>query len=108
MFTYGFQEKNGCVRPSYDPAIMLAYVKDRDKDSVIADIDLWPLWEAVTKIPVLLVRGAESDILTHETAIQMQSCHPHLTLKEISGCGHAPALMEDAQVAMVKEWLKAN
>jgi pimeloyl-ACP methyl ester carboxylesterase len=105
MFKYGLQEKNGCFRANYDPAIMAAYAKDRDKDAVITDISLWPLWEVLTKIPVLLIRGETSDILTRETAQLMQSSHPRLTLKEIPACGHAPALMEDGQIAIVKAWL---
>jgi len=105
MFTYGLQEKNGCWRAAYDPAIMAAYSTDRDKEAAVADLDLWGLWEAVTKIPVLLIRGAESDLLSRETALAMQSRHPNLTLREIPGCGHAPALMEDSQIMMVKDWL---
>jgi pimeloyl-ACP methyl ester carboxylesterase len=56
---------------------------------------------------VLLLRGAESDLLTRETAQQMTTRGPKATLIEIPGVGHAPMLMEDSQIAMVKDFLLA-
>jgi pimeloyl-ACP methyl ester carboxylesterase len=61
------------------------------------------LW-ALVKIPVLLIRGAESDLLLRETAAEM-AAQPHVHLAEIAGAGHAPALMDPAQVALVADFL---
>ena len=108
IFTYGLQEKNGCFRPAYDPAIMGAYSADRAAQENVVDLNLWGLWEAVKKIPVLLIRGAESDLLTRETALQMKAQHPNLTLHEIEGAGHAPALMEESQIKLITDWLKTT
>ena len=63
------------------------------------------LWEKVT-IPVLLIRGAESDILPAETAAEMAGA-AHVRLAEVAGVGHAPALMDPAQIALVAEFLAA-
>jgi pimeloyl-ACP methyl ester carboxylesterase len=103
LFAHGFQQTPaGRIRFAYDPAIMPA---DAPPPDTVVDINLWPMWEAVQAIPVLLVRGAESDILTHETAAEMLSRHPRLTLHEITGTGHAPTLMEASQIALVRDWL---
>jgi pimeloyl-ACP methyl ester carboxylesterase len=51
-----------------------------------------------------LIRGAASDLLLPETAAEMAS-QPHVRLAEIAGAGHAPALMDAAQVALVRDFL---
>jgi len=101
LFAHSFQETAGGIRFACDPAVIASI----SPDDLAEDIDLWPLWQAVTAIPVLLVRGEESDILSRQTALNMQSRHPRLTLREISHTGHAPALMEDAQITMISDWL---
>ena len=52
------------------------------------------------------MRGAESDLLSAETARAMAQ-RPGVRLAEIPGCGHAPALMDPAQIALVSEFLSA-
>ena len=54
---------------------------------------------------VLVLRGADSDLLTKETAEEMKHRGPGATVVEFAGCGHAPALMEATQVAVVRDWL---
>jgi pimeloyl-ACP methyl ester carboxylesterase len=56
--------------------------------------------------PVLVLRGAESDLLTLETAAKMKTRGPGATVVEFAGCGHAPALMNAGQVAVVRDWLR--
>ncbi|MFC7551758.1 alpha/beta fold hydrolase [Pseudoroseomonas wenyumeiae] len=81
---------NGRVVLHYDPAIAVPM-----RGAPPADVALWPLWETL-KLPVLLLRGAESPLLTAETAERMAS-RPGVTLVTVPGCGHAPALMDPAQ-----------
>lgn len=100
LFKYGLREN----RFAYDPAI----INGLPKQEVVEDIDLWPLWDAVKKIPTLLIRGERSDILRWETAREMEKTHPNLTFYEAANAGHAPALMADAQIAVLKEWLLRN
>ncbi len=56
--------------------------------------DLWPLWRAVRKIPVLAVRGAASDILSAETLARMQAEKPDMLAVTVPGTGHCPTLNE--------------
>lgn len=104
LLKYGLEERGGRIYFTYDPAI---FSIGFSKDTPLVDVNLWPLWEAVSALPVLLIRGMESDILLHETAVEMQSRHPQFTLHEIAGVGHAPALMEDGQMAVIEGWLGA-
>ena len=79
-------------------------------EPALADVDLWPLWDAV-RCPSLLLRGAESDLLSADTARAMTRRgprNPPLQLVELPGIGHAPSLMQPEQVALVREFLLAN
>jgi len=95
----GHQNADGSWRLHYDPAIAIAF-----RQAANLDIDLWSVWEQVT-CPVLILRGEESDILTRDTAYQMLERGPAAELIEFPGTGHAPSLMEDAQIEAVRSWL---
>lgn len=56
--------------------------------------DLWPLFGALAHLPVLLVRGALSQILLPETVARMREVHTGLEVIEVPGVGHAPTLVE--------------
>lgn len=92
---------DGRCHMRYDPRIAEVFLPMADED-----LDLWPLFNAVA-CPTLLLRGANSDLLLHETAAQMAQ-KPNVTLVEIPNCGHAPALYSDAQIAIVREFLAAG
>lgn len=70
----------------------------------LQDIDLWALWRRI-EVPVLALRGERSDLLLPETAAEMARTGPCARVLEVPGCGHAPALMEPAQIAPLVEWL---
>ena len=63
-------------------------------------------WDTIT-CPTLVLRGADSDLLLRTTAEEMQTRGPRARLVEFSGIGHAPMLMADDQIAVVKEFLLA-
>ncbi len=69
-----------------------------------AAIDLWPIWDRVT-CPVLLLRGAESDLLRADDARMMTRRGPQAHLVEFPGVGHAPMLMDPGQILPVRNWL---
>jgi len=87
---------------AYDPAIAVPF-----KGEGLEDVVLWPVWEAV-RCPVLVLRGAESDVLSAETAERMAKSGPKAEVRTITGCGHAPALMDARQIAIVRDWLSAT
>lgn len=85
-------------RLHYDPAIAHAFTA-----APIEDVALWPIWEAVA-VPTLVLRGAASDLLSQDTADRMAR-RAAVRVHEISGAGHAPALMADDQIALVRDFL---
>ncbi|MBI5440451.1 MAG: alpha/beta hydrolase [Deltaproteobacteria bacterium] len=90
---------SGGYRLCYDPSIAVPL-----RLAPPSDVDLWSVWEAVT-CPVLVLRGAESDVLTSETAKEMKRRGPRARVVEFGGVGHAPALMAADQVGVVRDWL---
>jgi pimeloyl-ACP methyl ester carboxylesterase len=92
----------GGLRLHYDPAILTAFGA-----GPIEDVDLWPVWDRIEQA-VLVLRGAQSDLLLAETAAEMAVRGPRAEVVEIPGCGHAPGLMDPAQIALVRDWLLAG
>ena len=84
----------------YDPGIAVPF---RDAP---APPSLWPLWDAIA-CPTLLLRGAESDLLSRATAQEMTQRGPRPRLVEFEGVGHAPTLMAADQVEAVAAFLRA-
>jgi pimeloyl-ACP methyl ester carboxylesterase len=95
------QQPDGSWRPHYDPRIAEAYhAQPLDKD-----LDLWPIYDAV-RCPTLVVRGAQSDLLSHGTAVEMTRRGPKARLAEIRGVGHAPTLLHADQIGIVRDFLQ--
>jgi len=69
--------------------------------------DLWPLWGALAKVPILVIRGAHSDILGAATLTRMQREKPDLKVLTVANRGHAPLLDEPECVAAIDEFLAA-
>jgi len=94
---------NGDVTPHYDPAIVGQFVHYPD------DYLLWHHYDAL-QIPVLLLRGVESDLVLRETADQMETRGPGarglLQRIEVPGCGHAPALNVPEQLQWVSDFIE--
>ena len=92
---------NGRVTPHYDPAIVRQlFVHPRDYEQ-------WPHWDALA-LPVLVLRGAESDLLLPEVAAAMAQRGKRARVEEVPGCGHAPALNVAAQIELVRRFLDAG
>ena len=91
-------------KPHYDPAISVPF-KALTREMVAgAEVLTWAAYDAIT-CPTLLLRGADSDLLTRETALAMTQRGPKARLVEFSGVGHAPLLVADDQVRTVREFL---
>jgi len=93
------QRGDGRYGLAYDPAIAEAF-----KAQPMDDVDLWTFWDRI-RCPVLVLRGATSDILMAETAEEMTRRGPGAKLVEFAHTGHAPALMTDDQIAVVRGFL---
>src|SRR5215472_1054024 len=79
------EDERGVPRPDADPLIA-----EPLKDTSRAAPDLWPLWAAIAKVPMLAIRGAQSDILSEATLARMQGTKPDLRTLCLANRGHAP------------------
>lgn len=91
---------DGRVTPHYDPDMVRQFI------NYPHDYELWPEFDAID-IPVLCLRGANSDLLLAETAHAMRTRGPRARVVEIAGCGHAPALNVPGQIGLVEDFLAA-
>jgi pimeloyl-ACP methyl ester carboxylesterase len=89
---------DGALALAYDPAIGENVKKE------IVDVNLWSFWDKVS-CPTLALRGGESDLLSAETALEMEKRGPHARVVTFPGVGHAPALMTEDQIEIVVAWL---
>ena len=95
------RNEDGSLSLAYDPAISNAFT------GPLQDVTLWPMWDAIV-CPTLVVRGADSDLLLRATAEEMTQRGPRAKFIELAGIGHAPALMAEDQIAVVKEFLEGS
>ncbi len=70
-----------------------------------AGIDLWAAFDGLRGLPVLLLRGARSDVLSAETAGAMHARHRGMTVVEVPAVGHAPTLGEPVAAAAIDRFL---
>ena len=101
------------IKLNYDPAIGLPF---RALDIVsskympfwlkfwVPDFDCWPLYDQVTA-ETLVLRGAVSDVLRREDALEMTRRGPKAKLVEFEGIGHVPILMSKCQIEVVSDFL---
>ena len=94
-----FYEPNGKIRMNYDAKIVFGL----ESSAHVEDVDLWPVWKLVD-VPMLLLRGAESDVLNQETMDRMM-VGKKAEAVTFANVGHAPALMNAQQIGVIKDWL---
>lgn len=68
--------------------------------------DLWPLYDAMLGLPLCLIRGANSDLLSEETADEMLRRRIDMIRADIDGRGHVPFLDEEPALDALHEWLE--
>ena len=89
---------DGSYGLAYDPGIAV------NVKGGVQDWDFWPVWDVIA-CPALVLRGAQSDLLSAETADAMSKRGPKADLVTFDGIGHAPALMSKDQIETVVQWL---
>ncbi|MBP6894412.1 MAG: alpha/beta hydrolase [Pseudacidovorax sp.] len=95
---------DGRVTPHYDPAMVRQFTVHDD------DYLIWSHYDAI-EVPVMILRGGESDLVLPETVDAMRHRGPgaagRLTVLEVPGCGHAPALNVPGQLEPIAAFLRA-
>ena len=97
-----FLDLNGLPAPSYDPAIA--------RTMSISDIangipTMWPQFDALCRVPMLAIRGENSDVLSPETLRKMQDRHKNMRTITVPGQGHAPLLIDEPTIGEISDFL---
>ncbi len=91
------------LRITYDPALREAFLAAFEGPAV----DVWPLFDACAGMPLALLRGANSDLLSVETAAEMRRRRPDMIFAQVPDRAHIPFLDERESVAVIAEFLEA-
>jgi pimeloyl-ACP methyl ester carboxylesterase len=101
-FTRGlYREVNGVPQLAHDPAIAKPMLDD---ESNAVPPDLWPLFRGMAAIPMLVVRGAISDLLAMDCVDKMLEIAPSLRVVNVPERGHAPMLDEPLAVTAIEDF----
>jgi pimeloyl-ACP methyl ester carboxylesterase len=93
-------------KPHYDPAIAVPFRAITPEIAAAGEAMLWQAWDRIA-CPVLLIRGADSDLLSASTAQAMTQRGPRTQLQVFDGVGHAPTLVAEDQRVAVTAFLRA-
>ncbi len=98
-----FEERDGALVTRYDPAL----AKSLDAIDIEKPLPiLWPQFEALRAVPVLAIRGANSDLLSAATLEEMARRHPNCETYTVPGQGHAPLLFDDASIRRIAAFME--
>lgn len=84
-----------------DPAIAFNL---REIDANTPAPPVWPLFDGLRNVPLLVLRGEHSDLLSRDTVTAMKSRHPDMTAIEVAGVGHPPVFWEETTIGPVREF----
>jgi len=90
------------LRINYDPKLRDAFLAASEAPVP----DLWPLFEALEGLPLALIRGANSDLLSAGTATEMRRRRPDMLYAEVADRGHVPFLDEPEAVDVINDWVE--
>ncbi len=89
------------LKITYDPALREAFIAAFDGP----DPDLWPLFDAIAPLPLALIRGANSDLLSPATTAEMRRRRPDMIFAEVPDRAHIPFLDEPEAVDAIRAFL---
>ena len=99
-----FKEADGRLVPDYDVKL----------GTILTEVDLdkplptmWKEFDALAHLPVMVIRGGNSDILSAATVAAMQARHPALQVVEVPDQGHAPLLAEADVIGRIAKFVAA-
>ncbi len=96
-----FNETQDGLALTYDPRLREAVLESGAQPSP----DLWPLFDALSGLPLACIRGANSDLLSSETFAEMKRRRPDMVAVEVPDRGHIPFLDEPESLNALRRWL---
>jgi pimeloyl-ACP methyl ester carboxylesterase len=95
-----FSETDTGLAITYDPALRDAFLAAGPEVA-----PLWPLFDAALGLPLALIHGAGSDILSDETVAEMRARRPDMRYARLEGRGHVPWLDEPDALTVIRAWI---
>ena len=99
-----WREDDAGMHLRYDPRLREAVAPAFAPDA--KPVDFWPCFDELATLPLALIRGAGSNILSRETADKMRARRPDMICAELPDRGHVPFLDESASKAVISQFLK--
>ena len=96
-------QKNGLWKMHYDPDISVPFASVNPIMAKAGEMAMWHAFKQI-HIPMLIVRGGNSDLLSAKTVAEMCKVNPYARSIEIPNVGHAPAFVKTEQIALAKEF----
>ncbi|MEY4112239.1 MAG: hypothetical protein RL082_740 [Pseudomonadota bacterium] len=96
-------EKNAQWILHYDPAISVPFSAVTPAIAKAGELAMWRSFQSID-CPILIVRGAESDLLSKQTVAEMCALNPRATSIEIEKVGHAPAFIKAEQIDIARQF----
>ena len=97
-----YEETETVLAIRYDPALRESFLAGYRAPVA----DLWPLFDACAGLPLALIRGANSDLLSPETAAEMQRRRPDMIFADVPDRAHVPFLDETESLQAIRAWLE--
>jgi pimeloyl-ACP methyl ester carboxylesterase len=104
LVTPGLRQEGGRWVPHYDPRIAVPFKAVTPELAAAGEAAMWKLYDQI-ECPVLVLRGETSDLLSHQTLVEMTQRGPRAKAVEIPGVGHAPTLMHAHEIEIVRDFL---
>lgn len=99
-----FRNDNGIPRLSYDPRLALTFPTE-EQIRASTGTELWPLFDSLDSLPLAVLHGENSDLLSSETVAEMKRRMPQLQATTIMGRAHVPFLDELQSLEAISAWL---
>jgi len=96
-------QKEGKWIMHYDPDISVPFASVNPIMAKAGEMAMWHAFKQI-HIPILIVRGGDSDLLSAATVAKMCKVNPYARSIEIPNVGHAPAFVKQEQIALAKEF----
>ncbi|TFG88558.1 MAG: alpha/beta hydrolase [Hyphomicrobiales bacterium] len=103
-----YRDDGGRPRLSYDPRLRQAVEVAMKAAKQAGQPDLWGFFDALTGLPILAIRGANSDILSAETLAEMARRRPDMAHVTVANRGHAPFLDEPEALTAIDTFLERH
>jgi pimeloyl-ACP methyl ester carboxylesterase len=97
--------EDGSLSLRYDPKLRDATLDQMKAAEGQPAPDLWPLLAALEGLPLALIRGANSDLLSPDTAAKMREMHPGMIFSDVADRGHVPFLDEPESLSVISQFL---